>query len=174
MYLGEKVKGQWFHTFFKKDGTKLKRPYEIKTPLSKLLNILKKPTMTGNPNQKTTSFQPKQTQILFTILLRRFLISRRKWRIWRKIGNFPNAIWTFLRLWDLHLFSTGRGAFKTTKIFLKTSQQPILNPELANFFREICWFWPGFKKFLIETQNGPKNTDITVCNTQNANLQPFE
>ena len=137
----------------------MKRPSEIKTPLSKLLNILKKPTMTGNPNQKTTSFQPKQTQILFTILLRRLLISRRKWRIRRKIGDFLNAIWTFLRLWDLHLFSTGRGAFKTTKIFLKTSQYPILNPELANIFQEICWFWPGFKKFLIETQNGPKNTD---------------
>ena len=96
---------------FLKNGTKLKRLSEIKTPLRKLLNILKKLTMTGNPNQKTTSFQPKQTQILFTILLRRFLISSRKWRIRRKIGDFPNAIWTFLRLWDLHLFSTGRGAF---------------------------------------------------------------
>ena len=96
---------------FLKNGIKLKRLSEIKTPLRKLLNILKKLTMTGNPNQKTTSFQPKQTQILFTILLRRFLISSWKWRIRRKIGDFPNAIWTFLRLWDLHLFSTGRGAF---------------------------------------------------------------
>ena len=91
-----------------KDGNKSKRPSEIKTPLP---TILKKPTMTGNPNQKTTSFQPKQTQILFTILLRRFLISKRKWRIRRKIEDFLNAIWTFLRLWDLHLFCTGRGAF---------------------------------------------------------------
>ena len=98
-----------------KDGTKLKRPSEIKTPLPTILKILKKPTMTGNQNQKTTSFQPKQTQILFTILLRRFLISKRKWRIRRKIEDFLNAIWTFLRLWDLHLFSTGRGAFKNFK-----------------------------------------------------------
>ena len=124
-----------------KDGTKLKRPSEIKTPLPTILKILKKPTMTGNQNQKTTSFQPKQTQILFTILLRRFLISKRKWRIRRKMGDFPNAIWTFLRLWDLHLFCTGRGGIlKLPRSSSRNPNNQSLNPELTHFFRKFAGF----------------------------------